>query len=90
LEKEMDAPQGGHGRPTTTIIINGTAVEAHEKELSFEQLVDIADPGHSIPADNYVITYSHKGEDGTTTLMPGETVKLKNGMMFDVHPTNRS
>jgi hypothetical protein len=50
----------------------------------------LADPGHTAAAANYVITYGRKRASGMETLMPGQSVRPKNGMMFDVYPANRS
>ena len=74
-----------------TIIVNGRQKEVTSKELSFEQVVALAfNPVPSGPNVVITVTFS-KGEDGKQgTLLPGKTVKVKDGMIFDVTATDRS
>lgn len=75
-----------------TIIVNGRAKVVTGKELSYAQVValgfDNPPTGENV---SFTITY-RKGEgnkpDGT--LVEGETVKIKEGMIFNVTPTNKS
>lgn len=76
--------------PRRTIKINGTDVEVPDKEISFEELVELADPGHAAEAPNYTVSWGSKQEPGMKAMLPGQTVKLKNGMVFDVYLANRS
>lgn len=76
--------------PRRTITINGTDVEVTDKDLTFEELVELADPGHSEAAENYTVTWGRKQDPGMQAMLPGQTVKLKNGMRFDVYLANRS
>lgn len=86
----MSADKGQGQKPARTVFINTTAVEVQDRELSFEELVELAYPGQSTELSNYVISYGRKGSSGMETLMPGQSVKPKEGMVFDVVLANRS
>ncbi len=75
------------------IIVNGTQYTVPDDTLTFDQVVEIAFPGHpNDPAAPYLVTYEkaqskpHEGD-----LAAGGKVEVKhNGTTFDVTPTNRS
>lgn len=73
------------------IVVNTKEKEVSETELSFDKVVELAQPLPSGPNYEYTIDYrkaageKHKGE-----LMPGETVEIKDGTIFDVTPTDKS
>lgn len=75
-----------------TIIVNGRKKEVPTKTLSFDQLVALAfNPVPVGPNVMFTITYRkgpHKNPEGTLT--EGGTVRIKDGMIFDVTETNRS
>jgi hypothetical protein len=75
-----------------TIIVNGRKKEVTTKTLSFDQLVALAfNPVPVGPNVMFTITYRkgpHKNPEGT--LIEGATVKIKDGMIFDVTETNKS
>lgn len=75
-----------------TIIVNGRQKEVSTKTLSFDQVVALAfNPVPVGPAVQFTITYRrgpHSHREGTLT--EGETVRIKDGMIFDVTETNRS
>lgn len=76
---------------SVTIIVNGRKKEVKAKELSYEEIVKLAfDNPPSGP--NVVITVAYsKGEHGAHgTLLPGQKVRIKDGMVFDVTPTDKS
>jgi hypothetical protein len=79
-------------RNTTTIIINATPFEVENKELSYEEIVSLF-YNNAPPTGEYVVitvTYS-RGENGKSgTMLPGDTVKVKSKMVFDVSATDRS
>lgn len=85
----------GHGdeKPKdVTIIVNGRERTWAKDEISFEQLVEIAFPNQPSGADySYTVTFS-KGDDKKPhgSLVAGESVKAKKGMVFNVTQTNRS
>lgn len=75
-----------------TIIVNGCAKEWNKKKISFAELVAIAYP---VPPTGqcivYTITYhrgpSHRPEG---TLTKGESVRVRDGMVFNVRFTDKS
>lgn len=83
------AKADGH---TTTVIINARPYEIQAKEFSFEDVVNLA-YNNAPPSGQYVtitVTYS-RGENGKEgSMLPGDSVKVKNKMVFDVSATDRS
>lgn len=75
-----------------TIIVNGRKKEVSTKTLSFDQLVALAfNPVPVGPNVMFTITYRkgpYKNPEGTLT--EGGTVRIKDGMIFDVTETNKS
>ncbi len=74
------------------IIVNGREKRWDEKTISYEQLVAIANlPLPGGPNPGFTITF-HDGPrdkpDGTLTA--GHSVKVVDGMVFNVTPTNQS
>jgi Multiubiquitin len=73
------------------IYVNTKEKEVSEKELTFDKVVELAQPLPSGPNYEYTVDYrkaageKHKGE-----LMPGETVEIKDGTIFDVTATDKS
>lgn len=81
------------GSKVATICVNGRARDVSAKELTFEDLVELAH-GPNPPRGQYIvytITYRKaKHDDREEDLLPGQSVKLKDGMVFDVVLTDRS
>lgn len=75
-----------------SIIVNGREKPATTKELTFDQLVALAfdDP----PSGEFIcftITFRKgHGNKPEGTLIEGETVKIKDGMIFNVTETDKS
>ena len=75
-----------------TIIVNGREKTVEKKELTFDEVVDLAfdDPqrGENI---SFTITY-RRGPDGHKegSLLEGKSVKVKDGMIFNVVRTDKS
>jgi len=85
-------PVEEHPHRTFEIIVNGQRKKWDEERISFEQLVHLAYPdAPSANMSDYTITYT-KGPppkpDGS--LLPGQFVRVKDGMVFDVVPTVKS
>lgn len=77
---------------TVTIIVEGTAHEWHNKKISYSEVVTLEVPDY---AQHPEITYSVKYTNGPNnrpegTLVKGESVKVKNGMIFSVSETGQS
>jgi len=75
-----------------TIIVNGRPKHVTQEVLSFDEIVQLAFPG-AVGNDTtvYTITFS-KGHDPKKegTLVAGETVSIKSGMVFNVTATDKS
>jgi hypothetical protein len=78
-----------HGK-IHTIIVNGRPRKIHEDKLSYIEVVHLVYPGEQ-PSDtvSFTVTYSNPhGKDGS--LVAGQSVKIQDGMIFNVHKTDRS
>jgi hypothetical protein len=76
---------------TTTIIVNGQRKTVTGKEVTFDQIVILGFGNTGGPETAYTVTF-RKGEDSKKegTLVKGESVKVKEGEIFDVTPTGKS
>jgi hypothetical protein len=74
---------------TVTIIVNTKSHEWAQKEITFEQVVELAFPGQPYDPQGTTVEYS-RGHGPDKSLRPGESVRVKDGMIFDVEPANRS
>lgn len=74
---------------TVTIIVNTKPTLWSEKRISFEQVAELAFPGQPYDPAGTLVEYSraHGPDDN---LRPGQSVEVKDGMVFDVEPANRS
>lgn len=79
-----------HGKPAVTIFVNTREHQWAEKEITYKQVYDLAYPNEPL-ADGDVarIEYSH-GPKGDGKLTPGQSVKVKSDMDFNVYVTVRS
>ena len=100
-EQHDEGPGGGepgHGGPghapdTVTIIVNGRAKTVPKNAvLGFWDIVKLVfDNPQTGDGIQYTIQYTRgQGNKPSGTLVEGQTVKVKDGMEFDVTPTNRS
>jgi hypothetical protein len=81
----------GHDHQVT-IIVNAREKKWTEKGISFEQVVKLAFPT-SPPGENIVYTVTYRNGEGHKpegTLTEGESVKVKDGMIFNVTATDKS
>lgn len=98
-EKELKKDPGGKDmhkheeKKSCTIIVNGVRRETQEKRLRFEDVITLAFGQYDV-ADNvaYTVTYSYKkGHHNDKGIMvAGDSVKIKEGMVFNVTKTTRS
>ncbi|MGV9922079.1 multiubiquitin domain-containing protein [Streptomyces cellulosae] len=82
----------GRGPKPVTIIVNARSHTWEAKEITFEQAIELAYPGQQPnEQDTYTVRYS-RGHDGhgAGSLTAGRSVKVKEGMVFDVYRTSRS
>jgi hypothetical protein len=87
--QDNGSTEQGHTKHVT-IIVNGRPREVEKREYSFDEIVRLAFPNPQ-PNYEYTVTYSrgdHPHKEGT--LVSGQTVKVKEGMVFDVTETNKS
>lgn len=78
---------------TVTIIVNGRAKSWPKNEdITFEQVVALAFPNPpSGDGIQFTVQYTRgHGNKPAATLVEGQSVKVKDGMEFDVTQTNRS
>ena len=85
----------GKGDPPaelTKIIVNGRQKETAAKELSFQDVVRLAfDDAVFNDVTIYTITFKRgHGDKPEGTLVEGETIKVKEGMIFNVARTDKS
>lgn len=75
---------------TVTIIVNGRPREVTGKMISYEEIVKLAFPNEPSNQDiDFTVAYANPhGKDGT--LVSGQEVHVKEGMVFNVTKTNRS
>ena len=74
------------------IIVNGREKIFTEKKISFTQVVELAFNTTEIDGTTcYTVTYS-KGEDKKPkgTMVKGDTITVKSGMIFNVTDTDKS
>lgn len=80
------------GEQEFLIIVNGREKTVTGKQLTFREVVSLAFPTAPY-GDNtaYTVTYRKgHGNRPDGTLVEGQTVKLKNGMIFNVTATDKS
>ena len=89
LEKKRKTDDDKHQKEYN-IIVNGSTKVWKEKEITFNQVVDLA-LGKIDPNSRYTITYKRgHGNKPEGTMVPGDSVKVKEGMIFNVTSTNKS
>ena len=81
-----------HHDKDITIVVNGREKTVTGKELTFAQLVALA---FDTPptGENIVFTITYRrghGDKPEGSLVEGETVKIKKGMIFNVTATDKS
>lgn len=72
-----------------TIKVNTKSYDWSEKKISFEQVVELAFSGQPYDPAGTLVEYS-RGHGADHSLRPGQSVEVKDGMVFDVEPANRS
>lgn len=75
-----------------TIVVNGTQKTVQKEDYTFDEIVKLAyeNPPYG---DNTLFTVTYRRGHGNKPegiLAPGESVKLKDGMIFDVTATDKS
>lgn len=85
--------QHEHGeKKAVTIIVNGKERTVEKEDLTYDEVVALA--FNPVPTgDNILITIVYRrghGEKPEGSLVPVGSVKVKDGMIFDVTATDRS
>jgi hypothetical protein len=95
----MQAEKGNGGSPgvgepnakSTTITVNGRTKEVAAKELSFAEVVALADGLPSGENITYTVTFRRgQGEKPEGTLVDGQMLKVKDGMIVSVTASDKS
>lgn len=83
-----DAVQGKH----FNIVVNARKKDVAASTLSYDDVLNLAFDNQPPRGENVVITvsYSKGPHDSSGTLIAGQSVEIKSGMVFDVRPTDRS
>jgi hypothetical protein len=81
-----------HEKKTVTIIVEGTPHEWPKTDITYAEVVTLEVPEYpQHPEINYSVTYERgQGNKPEGILAPGASVKVKEGMIFHVSPTNQS
>ena len=80
-------------KQTVTIIVEGTPHEVpRNEEISYAQVVTLEVPDYpEHPEITYAVTYRNgHGDKPEGVLAPGASVKVKDGMIFNVSETGQS
>lgn len=79
-------------KKTVSIIVEGTAHEWSKDEITYAEVVTLEVPEYSQhPEITYSVTYKKgHGNSPGGVLSPGGSVKVKEGMVFNVSPTGQS
>ena len=87
----MEATQAQKNPHLVTIIINTREEQIEKGKISFDQVVKFAFPTPPGPDTVYTVSYT-KGADPKPngTLVQGESVEVKDRMVFSVTATNKS
>jgi hypothetical protein len=89
MSNELSNQVQGHDK-VFHVVVNGRQREVAETKLSYQEVVKLAFPEDQ-PDPNliYTVAYANPhGKDGT--LVDGQEVHVKEGMVFNVSKTNRS
>lgn len=88
----MNNENNENSKKVREIIVNGQPKETSEKELTFAQIVALAfNPVPTGPYTSFTVTYRRgHGNKPEGTLVAGESVMIKDGMIFNVTATDKS
>jgi hypothetical protein len=81
-----------HENKTVTIVIEGTPHQWPKGEITYAEVVTLEVPDYpQHPEINYSVTYRRgHGDKPEGILPPGGSVKVKDGMVFNVSETGQS
>jgi hypothetical protein len=79
-----------HNKKEITIIVNGRQKQVQKDEMTFAEIVALAGDLPSGPDVIYTVTYQKGEGDKSGSLVEGASIRVKDGMIFNVKATNRS
>lgn len=94
----MDSPSSvasakeGHEANVIDIVVNGQKKEFGRKEITYRDVVELAfENPWGNPNVIYTVTYTHGHDDKPQgTIVEGQSVKVKQNMVFNVTRTDKS
>lgn len=87
---KTDDTKSHEGKPVT-IVVNGRKKEFTGATITFEQVVKLAfDAPPQGPNIMFTVTYKHGYGESEGSMLPGDSVKVKAGMVFNVTATDKS
>lgn len=90
-DKNDEKGQGKGPEKEKTIVVNAQKKTTTQKELSFDEVVELAYPDGPRGGNwVYSVTYRRAKGNKSGTLRKGDSVKVKEGMIFDVTQTDKS
>jgi multiubiquitin len=94
MNSEEQGHSDGHEQEhETTIVVNAQEKVVTAKEISFEEVVALAYDGNPPTGENWEITVTYRRGHAPKpqgSLVAGQTVRVKKGMVFDVQATDKS
>jgi Multiubiquitin len=87
---QQQSVEGHHHRENFKIVVNGRPRDVHMRELTFDDVVDLAFPGAHGPNVFFTVTYRKAEGNKEGTLVQGQEVKIKDGTIFNVTKTDKS
>ncbi|MGN6204680.1 multiubiquitin domain-containing protein [Humibacter sp.] len=89
--REHAGHPGDHHPKPVQIMINGRRHEVFGDSISYEELIRLAFPGVQGEDKAFTVTYRRgPAENREGTLAAGQSVRIKEEMVFNVERTNRS
>jgi hypothetical protein len=87
--QETTSKPNKHEEKVVTIIVNARQRNVPKGEITYAAVVDLAFPNE--PDRDYTVTYQRgEGNKPEGTLPAGGVTRVKEGMIFEVTPTNKS
>ena len=86
-----NAPGGPGHDDQFTIVVNGRSKKWPKDAISYDELVALSGlPPPSGPNPGFTITFHNNPDHSDGTVVPGQSVNVRNGMIFNVTPTTQS
>lgn len=92
MDIQNDKEDKDRKKKLVTIIVNGREKTVEKDDMSFDEIVDLAFNPKPI-GENVLFTITYRRGHGNKpegTLIQGQSVKVKEGMIFNVTATDKS